>query len=131
SIIHQQVVARLDGGKDLGMAQSDARVVARCRIDVEGEDLAGLDARLTALEGADAQFRTLKVGQYADRARELRFDLADRAMQLFQKLVRGMTHIDAENIRTRQEELFDHLRAGGGRPECRDDLDASIASHWD
>ena len=51
-------------------------------------------------------------------------------MQLLQLLVGGVAHIDAENIRTGEEQLFDHFGTGGGRPESGDDLDVAIASHW-
>jgi hypothetical protein len=128
-VIEQQAVARLDRRKNLRMAEMDAAFVARRGVGIESEDLSVLDARLTALEGTDAQFRTLEVGQNADRPVELRFDLANRAMQLFELLVGRMAHIDAKYIRTGQEQFFDHLRTGGGRPEGCDDLDATIASH--
>src|SRR5687767_6695795 len=107
------------------MAEIDAGFIARLGIGVESEDLSGIDARFAALEDAETQFRALKIGQNPDWPVELGFDLADRPMQLFKKLVRGMAHIDAEDIRTGQEQSFDHLRAGGGRPERCDDLDAA------
>ena len=60
----------------------------------------------------------------------LRLDPPDRCVQRLERALRRMAHIDAEDIRARDEQPLDLLRLGRRRTERRDDLDASVAPHW-
>lgn len=58
-------------------------------------------------EGADAQFRALKIGENADRALGFMLDLADDAVTGGDFIMAAMAHIQPEDIGARFEERFD------------------------
>src|SRR5262249_1801438 len=58
------------------------------------------------------------------------FELANGAVQALEHVVGGVAHIDAEDIRTGNEQILDDFGAGRGRPQSGNDLDAATAPHW-
>ena len=68
------------------------------RIGVEHEGLALHQHRGSAGEGPDPELRSLQVDQDADRPAVLAFDRADRRHQLAHARVRGVAHVDAEDV---------------------------------
>ncbi len=90
------------------MRQVHAFRVARFGIVVERERLP-LDQFLLAVgELADAQLRTLQIGQNADRPSDGRFDAADAAHQGPHQIVICVAHIDAKDVRARIEQFANH-----------------------
>ena len=80
-------------------------------------------------EAADAQLRALQIDQDADRPPVLELDRADRRHQLAHALVRGVAHVDAEDVGAGREQPLDDRAVGGGRTERGDDLGPAQASH--
>jgi len=80
------------------MRQVHACRVARRRIVVEDKILAVVDLGKIVLEAAEPQLRALQIDEDADRPLAFGFDRADRFHQLAHPIVRGVAHIDAEDI---------------------------------
>ena len=59
AIVDQQPISRLQGRKNFGMRQVDARCIARFRIAIEHEGCAGCENGTPLRERAEAQFRAL------------------------------------------------------------------------
>ena len=97
-------------------------------VEVEPELLAGLQMHATAAEAADAQFRTLHVGQDADRAVELCLQLADHGEAGGVVLVRAVGEIQPEHIGAGLEQARQHLRRRTGGAERGDDLGATATA---
>ncbi len=108
AVVEQQRVAGLDRGEDFGVRQVHARGVARRRIGIEREALALGQRGGIGREAADPELRSLQVDENADRPAVLAFDRADRRHQLAHALVRGVAHVDAEDV-------------GAGLEQARDD----------
>ena len=104
-------------------------VVARRRIGIEHEVSPGTSVARPVLEFADAQLRALQVDQDADRPAVAVLDGADRGDQLAHPLVRGVAHVDAEDIGARLEQPGDDRPLGGGRTERCHDLGPAQPSH--
>jgi len=85
------------------MGQVDAGGIARRGIGIEHEALAVGEDRRTLLEGAKPQLRALQIDENADRAIITCLDIADGRDELTHLVMRGVAHIDAENIRPRLE----------------------------
>ena len=118
------------------MRQVNAGGVAGRFIAVEGEGLAGLQLDGGVGELADAQLRSLKVGEDADRATTGGFDISNALDQRPQHLMARMAHVDAEKIRACLVQLGNHLLVGGCRAECGKDLNFAVSPHqfwpsWD
>src|SRR5690606_24483295 len=80
-------------------------------------------------ELAEAKLRSLEIGQDADGPADRLLDGADAADQRAHQLMVRMTHVDAEDIRTRLEQPFQHRLVRGCRPDGGEDLDLTAASH--
>src|SRR6185437_4019885 len=109
--------------------QVHARGVARRRIGIEDEILAAVDFGPVVLEAAEPELRPLQIDENADRPIAFRFNLADRRHQLTHLLVRGVTHIDAEDVRAGLEQAANDDAARRSRPERRHDLGAPPTPH--
>src|SRR5262245_39010110 len=88
----------LDDSKDLGVRQVHARGIAGRRIDVERECFARDKRGWIGRKSADPELWTLQIEQNADRPTELFLDIPDCRPQLTHARMRGVTHIDAEDI---------------------------------
>jgi hypothetical protein len=108
AVVEQERVARRDGGEDFGMRQVHARGVAGRGIGVEAEGLVLGQRHGVGRETADPQLRALQIDQDADRPSVLGLHRANRRHQLAHALVRGVAHVDAEDVGARLEQAGDH-----------------------
>src|SRR5207302_1001612 len=67
--------------------------------------------------------------QNADRPPVLEFDRADCRHELAHAVVRGMAHVDAEDVGAGPKQAGDDGAVGGRRTEGGDDLGPAQASH--
>src|SRR4051812_46427340 len=104
--------------------------VAGRLVGIQHETCAVLELDRPFGEGADAKFWALKIDQDADRAAVAALDIADRGHHLAHLVVRGVAHIDAEDVGAGFEQAADHRAVGSGGAEGRKDLDAAQASHF-
>ena len=102
--------------------------VARRRVQVQAEGLAGLQMHAPAAERADAQLRALHVGQDADRAVELFLQLADHGEAGGVVVVRAVREIQPEHVGAGLEQAGQHLGRGAGGAERGNDLGAPAAA---
>ena len=93
----------------------DTMGIARCLVGVEPEIMARVQFDLVIGKGSDPQFGTLQVNQYRRWPVICFFQRADIGNQLRLVGLIAMAHVDAESIRARAEQFFDHL----GRIACR------------
>ncbi len=112
------------------MGQVNPLGVAGSGIVVKHKMITGGDRNLFLFKCSDAKFRSLKVDQHADRPLAGRLDGANGSAILGKQLMGGMAHVDAEDIRTGQEEALDLLRRGRGGTQRGDNLYATISPHW-
>src|SRR5678816_4222 len=70
-------------------------------VEIEAESLALFELNRAVREGADAQLRSLKVQQDADRPSALAFHLADDRQATLVILVRSVAEVQPEHVRTR------------------------------
>ena len=98
SVIEEDVVFGFERREHLFVGKRDAASIARRPRHVEAEFLAGPQGRPAAIEGADAQLRSLQVGQDGDGPAVLAFDFADDADQRFQLVMGAMAEIEPKHI---------------------------------
>src|ERR1700694_4136287 len=111
------------------MRKVDAGVVAGRLVQIEDKTFAVLELDRALGEGAQAKLGALKIDQNADRPAVATLDIANRLDQLAHLVVRGMAHIDAEDVGAGLEQAADHRAVGRYGPKRCKDLDASQASH--
>ena len=109
------------------MRQINSGQVAWGWIAVQHEGVALAQVRAPVGKRAEPQLRPLEVDQDADRAAGLLFERADHRHPLAHRVMRGVTHVDAENVDAGGEQPGDGLAIGGGGAEGGDDLDAAAA----
>ena len=122
-------MAGLERGEDLRMRKVHAGRVARRRVGIEGEDLAGGQRHRPVGERADAELGALQVGENADRPAGVGLDLADQPDQAPQPVVVGVAHIDAEDVGAGGEQAGNGRLVGGGRAEGRENLRLAGPAH--
>ena len=112
AVVDEEAVTRLERLEDFGVRKEDAAGRSRCRVGIEREGLA--DGNLDRLvgEGAEAKLRALQVGEDADRPALLRADGADRGHEFAQLVMRGVAHVDAEDVGTGLEQRRDDRLVG-------------------
>ena len=109
------------------MRQIDPGLVAGGRVEVERERFAV--AKVAPFGNiADTKFRPLQIDENADRAADFLFERADHRDPLAHAVVRGMAHVDAEDVRPRLEQLRENLAIGRSGAERGDDLDAAATT---
>ena len=113
AVIDQQVRPGHQRGEDLGVRQLHTGLVARRVIQVQTERRALLQQDGAVGEDADAQLRSLQVGEDGDRPTEFGFDLADVAVPGRGLLVGAVAHVQAERVCARFDQRPDHLLRGG------------------
>ena len=119
----------LDRLENLGVRQVHLPEAAERLAADEADDVPFRDADGAGFEFADAELGPLQIDEDADRAGELGFDLADDGVCVANHLGRGVTHIDAEHVRSGLEQRADLFFVVGGRTERGDDLDPAVAPH--
>ena len=129
AVVEEQAVAGLERREDLRVGQLDALGVARRRVGIEDEGLAGRQRDRAVGEGADAELRALQVDEDADRPLGIGLDLADCRHQAAEHVVVGVAHVDAEDVGAGPEEAADLRLVGGRRTEGREDLDLARPPH--
>ena len=92
------------------MRKIDARLVAERRIGIEREGVALAQLRRPGLEFADAQLRPLQIDENADRPVVLLLERANHRDALAHRVVRGVAHVDAEDVGAGVEQSGDHRR---------------------
>src|SRR5260370_8826396 len=111
------------------MRELDARIVARGLVGIEHKTFAVLELDRAFGERAQAKFWALKVDQDADRPAIAALDIANGLDQFAHLVVRGMAHIDAEDVGAGLEQAADHRAVGRcGAKRCQN-LDAAQTSH--
>ena len=110
--------------QDFRMRQIDARGSAERRVAVESEGVALVQVDGAAGEGAEPQLRSLQIDEDADRAAGLFLERADHRHPLAHDVMRGMAHVDAEDVGAGGEQVGDGLAVARGGAEGGDDLDA-------
>jgi hypothetical protein len=108
AVVEQQRMAGPQRSQDLRMRKLDAGGVARRLVGVERKSLAVLELDRAFGEGAESELRSLQVDQDADRAAVAGLDIADRRHQLPHLVMRGVAHVDAEQIGAGFEQAADH-----------------------
>src|SRR3982075_2006934 len=111
------------------MRKLDAGVVARSLVGIQHKAFTVVELDRAFGERAEAKFWALKVDQNADRAAVARLDIADGLDQLAHLVVRGVAHIDAEDVGAGLEQAPDHRAVGRGRAKRCKDLDATQTPH--
>jgi hypothetical protein len=107
--------------KNFRMRQLDAGGVARRRSESSTKSWP-LSIWRAVLERAEPQFRSLQIDQDADRPAVARLRRANGLDQLAHLVVRGVAHIDAEDVGAGLEQAADHGAVGRRRAERRQDL---------
>src|SRR6266851_666217 len=107
----------------------DAGIVAGSLVGIEDKTFAVVELDRAFGERPQPKFRALKIDQNADRPAVATLDIADGLDQFAHLVVRGMAHIDAEDVGTGLEQASDHRTVGGRRAKRCKDLDAAQSSH--
>ena len=115
AVVQQQRAADRGRLDDLRMRQVDAQALARRRIEVELEWLAGLQMHPPAAKPPDAQLGSLHIGQDADRAVEPVLQLADHREAGGVVLVRAVAEIEPEHVGAGLEQRASAPRARNWR----------------
>ena len=92
------------------MGQMNPCFITRCLVQIQNYLFTDIDWHSFFSEVSQAQFGPLKIGQDSNRAVLFFFYRAYGFYQLFERVMRGVAHVDAEHIRTTLEELFDFFR---------------------
>ena len=110
------------------MRQLNSRRIAGGGVAVENEDVALVQFDRAVGEQPEPQFRTLEIDQHADRPSRLLLQRPDHCDPLAHRVMRGVAHVDAEDVRPRGEQGGDRLLVGRRRTESGDDLYAAVAA---
>ena len=129
AVIDQQGRSRFQRRENLGVGQLHAVDVAGGAGQVHAKPCALYQFLTAVCKRAHAQFRTLKVGQNADRSAQIGLDLANMDIAGTNIVMRAMAHVQAEHICPRLEQSADHGVVTGGRTQSGHDLHIPKASH--
>src|SRR6266446_6082839 len=122
-------MTRLQRGKDFRMRKLNAGVVAGSLVGIEDKTFAVVELDRAFGEHPQAQLRPLKIDQNADRPAVATLDVANGLDQFAHLVVRGVAHVDAEDVGAGLEHAPDHRAIGGcGAKRCKN-LDAAQAPH--
>jgi hypothetical protein len=107
AVVEQEGVAGRDGGEDFGVRQVHPLGIARRGIGVEREGFALGEHGRIVREASDPELGALEIEQNPDRPAVLGFQRPDRRHQLTHARMRGVTHIDAEDVGAGLEQAGD------------------------
>ena len=127
AVVEQQARAGFHRFEDFLVRQLDAARVARRLVAVEYEHRIGLEFDASLGELADAQFRSLQVGQDRGRPAVFLFQAADRLDHADLRCLVAMAHVDAKRVGAGFEQLGDHFGRVARRAQCREDTDFARA----
>lgn len=88
----------------------------------EFDHLSSLQVEGTALDLPDPELRALEICEDSDMPREAMADGSDVLIHFCMRLVGPMAEVHPKHIHTSFDQLLQHLRAGAGRTDGRDDL---------
>src|ERR1700688_2376568 len=111
------------------MRKLDASMVTRRLVGIQHKTFAVLELDRAFGERSHAELRPLKIDQNADRPAVATLDIANGLDQLAHLVVRGMAHIDAEDVGAGFEQAPDHRSIRRYRAERCKNLDAAQTSH--
>ncbi len=111
------------------MGQLHALRVARRGVEVEAEAVAIFKIMRACGEGADAEFRALKIGQNGDGAAGIRFHLTDDLVAGADVVMCAVAHVQAEHIGPGLKQSADGFIIARDRPQSGHDLYVPKASH--
>ena len=129
AVVEQEVLPRLQHGKDLRVRQVGPLLITLRLIEVETEVVPARQGDPAALETADTQFRALQVHDRADWTPALLLDLAEHCEALGVIFMAAVTEVEAEHVRTGVGQLANPLLGRTCRTQCRDDLGAAVPAH--
>jgi hypothetical protein len=126
-VVDQHLVARFEHVSD-HRGRDRQLAVRRGRFRGDADLIPGVeDDRLGQL--ADAELRSLEVGDESDRAPDLGRYLAHEPRSLGVPLVRAMREVEADGIDAGRDQRAQALARVGSRPERRDDLRLAFPGH--
>src|SRR5260370_11772961 len=107
----------------------NAGVISGRLVGIQDKTFAIVELDRILGEGAQAKFWGLQVEENADGAAVARLDVANGLDQFAHLVVRGVAHIDAEDVSAGLKQAPDHRAVGGcGAKRCQN-LDAAQAPH--
>ena len=127
AVVDKDAVTGRQRGQDFRMGEVDARLPSRRRVRVEREGVAVAQLNAAAVEFADAQLRSLQVNENADRPPDFLLERADHRDAFAHRVMRGVAHVDPEDVGAGGEKRGKRLAVLRGRAEGRDDLHAAGA----
>src|SRR2546427_2756483 len=110
------------------MRQIGTRRIAWRVGEIEAKGSIGHQPHGASGEAADAQLRSLQVGQHANRPGPLALHLANEFESLLVLSVRTVAEVQAKHVDTRIEQGADHIHARARRPQGRDDLGVAVTA---
>ena len=116
--------AKISGcGKCTRAASPGARSVSSVKVSPLAR-AAGFSAKLPTRSFGPCKSTRMPIGRACARS-----DRADRGDKLAHAVMARVTHVDAEDVGARHEQLGDDASVGGGGAECSDDLGPAQTSH--
>jgi hypothetical protein len=129
AVVEKQLGPRLDSLEDLGCGSGASRFVLLAADRGRDERSAGSEPDSTFGECAEAQFRSLQIGQNADRSPGRALNRSDRREACSVVLMSAVAEIQPEDINPGLEQGAYLLGRGGRRAEGRNDFGAAPAPH--
>src|ERR1700732_3633660 len=122
-------MTRFQRGQNFRMRKLNAGVVAGSLVGIQNKAFAVVELDRAFGERAQPKLGALKVDPNANRAALARLDVANGLDQFAHLVVRGVAHIDAEDVGAGLEQAADHCAVGRCRAKRCKDLDAAQTSH--
>ena len=129
SVVDQQLTVRLEDREHFPMRETQVRGVTWPLSEVEPHCCTRCEVDTATGYGANAQPRSLQIGEDPNGPLDGVFDTADRLHIGGKRGVVGMTHIDAEDVYTRFAQAADHVWRLRSRTQSRDDFHTAAAAH--
>ena len=124
-------MARLEGAQYFLVRQGDARCVALLLDHVEREACTLFQHHRRLGKGADAQFRSLQVGEDGDRPADFLFQRPDRFDIGGVGRMFPVAHVHPESVDTGTVHFLDHFRTATRRTKRRQHLDFAVTGeNW-
>src|SRR5262249_39670997 len=108
AVIQEKRMARFDGGKDFGVWQVHAVGIAGGGVGGEREVLGFGQCGWIGCEAAEPELWALQVEQNPDWSAVLTLYLPNGRRKLAHARMRGVAHVDAEDVSACLEEVRDH-----------------------
>ena len=129
AVVEAEIQPRTQGAQEFAVGQLHAPARAGSRVQVEPQNVAARQGDATVLEGAEAELRSLKVGQDRQGTIGGYLGLAHRRHRRGVIFRFAVAEIEAEDVGAGARQGFDDLRRVAGRPQGGDDAGAALADH--